>query len=158
MSQKIELTLPADFKFSPLLREVSGRIFDDLGFTEAWSGRLKLVLEELFNNAVEYGSNEISQVYITFLFDEQELSFQVEDEGTGPKKIYPLELHAIIKKNREELDANDQNKDGGRGLALISRLWADRLSVENSSHGGLLLGFRKEVVRKQIAPLDADKS
>lgn len=143
--QKIELIVPAAFQFSSLVREVAGSICVLTGLADEWSGRLKLVMDEIFNNAVEYGSDETSQVYVTFFFDESEISFQIEDEGKGPKKVYPLELSAVVKKNLEELEHSE--KDGGRGLALISRLWADQLRMENSPRGGLLIGFKKTIIR-----------
>ncbi len=114
------------------------------GFCEAWAERLKLVLDELFTNACKYGSAEIGgKLFIHFERDETEIYFQIDDEGKGKNKASVEKLRAHIEKNARELD--DLTKKSGRGLALISALWADELILEESSHGGLCVGFRKKI-------------
>lgn len=145
--QNIEIKFPAQFEYGGILRDFAQGIFELVKLSEEWTERLKLVLDELYNNAVEYGSDSKSQVYVTFYFDEKEVGFYVEDEGRGPEKVYPLDLDTIIKKNLQELQEGE--KDGGRGLAMISRRWADQLKIENSPHGGLLVGFKKTIVHEE---------
>ena len=142
--QKIELTLPADLKYSSLLRQISEAFFLYAGFTKEWSGRLKLVVDELFMNAIRYGSkSEGSLVHMSYQFDNDEISYRIEDEGGGDKKVIAEELKKVIHRNSDE--ANILNKTSGRGLALISSLWTDSMVVEDSQYGGIAVTFSKKI-------------
>ena len=78
--------------------------------------RKKLIVDELFMNAVRYGSTEDkSLVYITFLFDENEIQFTIEDDGTGTNAISVEELKNIIQKNEK---STDLTRTSGRGLSI----------------------------------------
>ena len=69
----------------------SFEIFAFAHFSHTWCNRLKLVADELFMNAVNYGSKENeSFVFITFSFDNQEMQFVIEDEGKGNKQLKPV--------------------------------------------------------------------
>jgi anti-anti-sigma factor len=151
--QKIELTLPADLKFSSLVRRISEEFFLHAGFTKEWANRLKLVVDELFMNANRYGSkaNE-GKIYIFYQFDKDEVAFRIEDEGGGSKKVSAAELKKVIHKNSGEV--NDLTKTCGRGLALISNLWTDGMTIEDSDRGGIAISFTKKIFSK-MAPAPA---
>lgn len=142
--KKIELTLPASLEYSSLVRQISEEVFSHVGFTKEWANRLKLVVDELFMNANRYGSSEDDgKVYISYLIADSEIHFTIEDEGRGEKKVTPDKLKELIKKNADEM--NDITKTCGRGLALISDLWTDELTIDSSPHGGLRLSFKKKI-------------
>lgn len=141
---KIELTLPADLKFSSLVRRISEEVFHHVGFTKEWANRLKLVVDELFMNANRYGSEvEDDKIYIFYTFDENEVSFRIEDEGKGERKTNAEELRKVIHKNTDEV--SDLTKTSGRGLALISNLWTDDMKIEDSERGGIAISFTKKI-------------
>ena len=145
MRQTIQLTLPADMKYSSFVRRVSEDVFRQIGFSSDWSGRLKLVMDELFMNANRYGSSsKESQVHICFSFDDTEVIFTVEDEGKLPH-INAQMLLKIIDQNIVELA--DPEKTNGRGLALISHLWTDAMTIQDSAHGGIAISFTKRIAR-----------
>lgn len=136
--------MPADLKFSALVRRISEEFFLHIGFTHEWANRLKLVVDELFMNANRYGSkpNE-SKVLITYEFDNDEVTFRIEDEGKGTRPTNASELKKRISKNSAE--AGDMTKTNGRGLALISSLWTDNMIIEDSDRGGLVISFSKKI-------------
>ena len=139
---KIEFTLPANLEFSSLVRRFSEEIFSHIGFVQEWSDRLKLVVDELFMNAVRYGSQaDEGRIYVVFEFDEVAVNFRVEDEGGGSKKISAQELRDLVQRNSSEMA--DKTKTNGRGLALISNLWTDELQVEESHYGGVAISCKK---------------
>lgn len=141
---KIEFTLPADLKFSSLVRRISEEIFHYVGFNKEWASRLKLVVDELFMNANRYGSKtDDDKIYIFFVFDEKEVSFRIEDEGKGERKTSAEGLKDLVHKNVDEI--NDITKTSGRGLALISSLWTDDMKIEDSEHGGIAISFTKKI-------------
>lgn len=145
--QKIELTLPAHVEFSGFLREVSKRFFEHIGFNEPWVHRLEVVLDELFCNAVEYGSDVHSQVYLTFLFDDHDLVMRIEDEGRGEHKLTAAQLSDLIDANQQAL--LDAGKFSGRGLALISSFWSDQFQIADSLHGGLMVALKKSLASQE---------
>jgi len=142
--QTIDITLPALLQYSSLVRELSESIFAHIGFTNEWTARLKLVVDELFMNANRYASKEgQSKIYLSFEYDESELHFRIEDEGAGEQKITAEELRKRIHQNEVALE--DLHKTSGRGLALISKLWTDGFTVEDNDRGGISITFVKKV-------------
>ncbi len=141
---KIEFTLPSDLKFSALVRRISEEVFHHVGFNKEWAGRLKLVVDELYMNAARYGSTtDDDKIYLLFTFDESEISFRIEDEGKGERKTNAEDLKKLINKNTGEV--TDVTKTSGRGLALISNLWTDGMTIEDSEHGGIAITFTKKI-------------
>ncbi|MBN2307231.1 ATP-binding protein [Candidatus Peregrinibacteria bacterium] len=141
---KIEFTLPADLKFSSLVRRISEEIFHYVGFVTEWAERLKLVVDELFMNANHYGSSgPEDKIYMRFEFDNNEVTFRIDDEGKGENKTTAEELRKKIKKNSDEMA--DITKTNGRGLALISNLWTDEMAIEDGQYGGIAITFTKKI-------------
>lgn len=143
--QKIEITIPANLKFSSLVRRISEDFFLHAGFTREWAGRLKLVVDELFMNAIRYGSRiEGGKIRMLYEFDEKETTFRIEDEGAGAKKLRASELKKLIHSNSSQV--GDVTKTSGRGLALISSLWTDSMEVEDTVEGGIAVTFTKMIL------------
>lgn len=135
--------MPADLGVSSLVRTLSNDLLRLAGFSEAWASRLKLVVDELFMNAVKYGSTPgQSAVNLQFVLGES-VEFSICDDGTGPRKTSPEELQALVTLNEKNADIT---KTSGRGLAVITHLWTDELKVERSPQGGICVRFRKQVV------------
>ena len=130
-------------RFSSLVRSVSQDVFSFAGFGKEWCGRLKLVVDELFMNAVFYGSTQDeSIVSIVFSYDEHMVEFSIADDGTGKSKVTPEELRQIIDRN---IKNNTITQTSGRGLAMITNFWTDNLSIEKSPAGGILISFSKKI-------------
>jgi anti-anti-sigma factor len=143
VKQKIEFNLPANLRFSSITRSFAEEVFNFVGFSKEWCSRLKLVVDELFMNAVRYGSTEgKSTIHVVFLYDDNEVEFKIEDDGTGAKGISPEELKSIIAENANH---SDVTKTSGRGLALITNLWTDKLDIGKSSYGGVSISFVKAI-------------
>lgn len=141
--QTILLTFPATLKYSSLVRHMMDEIFVMVGFSKDWSNRLKLVADELFMNAVKYGSvEETGKVNIGMEYDSEGLLFFVEDEGAGKNKVTPEEINKIIKKNTNETQVTSTS---GRGLAMITSLWTDTIEITPSTIGGIKVTFTKKV-------------
>jgi len=148
--QKIQLILPANLDYSSLVRHVADEVFATAKFDKAWCSRLKLVVDELFMNAVRYGSTQdTSSVYTTFEYDENGIQFIIEDDGTGEGVVSAAELKAIIEKNEAN---SDLTRTSGRGLAMITKLWTDGIMIEQSQHGGISVSFKKALSTAGEAP------
>ncbi|MFH0820914.1 MAG: ATP-binding protein [Candidatus Peregrinibacteria bacterium] len=147
----IEITVPAYLNLAGMTRTISHDVFREAGFTEAWCSRLKLVVDELFMNAVRYGSTpEKSLIHFRFVLSEGQVEFYIEDDGTGLGKISPENLAALV-------DQNEKNPDlartSGRGLATIANLWTDKVVVGKSNFGGIRIGFVKKIETTPPPPL-----
>ena len=148
--QTIKIVITANLDYSSLIRHVANEVFENAKFSKAWCGRLKLVVDELFMNAVKYGSTkDKSTVHITFEFDKDSVRFTIEDDGTGPQAKPAEALKAIIHRNEEN---NDLTRTSGRGLALIAKMWTDGMDVAQSTYGGIGIGFTKRLENAEKPP------
>lgn len=148
--QKIQISVPANLRYSSMIRHLADEVFITAAFSKAWSARLKLVVDELFMNAVRYGSVEDkSTVFITFEYDEAGVKFIIEDDGTGSQAISAEELQKKIQINEE---STDLTRTSGRGLAMITKLWTDGMEITKSEHGGISLSFTKHIEAATTPP------
>ncbi len=148
--QKIQLVIPANLNYSALIRHIADEVFAIAKFSKAWCSRLKLIVDELFMNAVRYGSTQDkSLIYITFLYDEDGIQFTIEDDGTGTQAISPEDLKAIIQKNEKNTDVT---KTSGRGLSMITKLWTDQIEITQSQYGGVAVSFNKRIETATTPP------
>ncbi len=143
MKHKIQLTFPASLNYSSVIRHITDEICEIAKFNKSWRGRLKLLVDELFMNAVKYGSTEDkSMIYILYSYDDNGMEFTIEDDGSGAKSVSVDELKQIISQNK--LDENLE-KTSGRGLSMITNLWADDIQISDSKYGGIKITFTKKI-------------
>ena len=141
--QTIKISVPADLVYSSLIRHIADEIFGLAKFDKAWCSRLKLIVDELFMNAVRYGSTEYkSIVHATFSYDENEVIFIMEDDGTGKQAHTVPELQEIIQKNENNTDFT---RTSGRGLSMITKVWADEMKIYQSELGGIAISIAKKI-------------
>lgn len=148
--QTIKFNIPANLHLSALVRNFSEELFCAIGFNKAWCSRLKLVVDELFMNAVRYGSKvDESMVYVSCDYDDQTITFSIEDEGVGSKKITAEELKKLVHNNEKNQTITQTS---GRGLAMITNLWTDELNIEEGKHGGISVSFIKKIESTSTPP------
>lgn len=138
----ISLTVPADLRCSALVRTAAKNAFDLAQIPYTWGFRLTLVIDELFMNAVKYGSASPTEtVALHFYLKKDKVVIAIEDSGTNKKhSVTPQALRAIMNKNIIE---NDLSKVSGRGLALITKSWTDDFTISRSSLGGIKIKVEK---------------
>lgn len=142
-NKNIQLILPADLQFSNAIRSFISDILTLLQVKSLWNNRIVLMADEIFMNAVKYGSDQHNgHVYINLEIDKEKIILNIEDEGKGEKKIDPEELEKIIHNN--SLDKT-LIKTSGRGLALIVKNWADNVRFLHSDEGGLKISITKKL-------------
>jgi anti-anti-sigma factor len=141
--QIITISVPANLIYSSLIRHIADEVFGLALFEKAWCSRLKLIVDELFMNAVRYGSTEnVSLVHATFMYDENEIRFTIEDDGTGKQSVPADELQNIIQRNEMN---KDFTRTSGRGLSMITKVWADDMQITKSEHGGIAVTIAKKI-------------
>jgi len=140
---RIVITLPTNAYFISGIRDFTlGLITNTTKFSEQWAFRFQSVVDELCNNAIEYGSAPSSDIRITFTVDSKKyLQIEVEDTGTGRKGMNAKQLADMV----EERKQPDFIVKGirGRGLSKIVAGWTDELRFTDRPDGGMKVIIRK---------------
>lgn len=140
---KISITLPGSAYFMSGIRDFTLTLIKNTtNFAEKWAFRLQSVVDELCNNAIEYGSSEGEDILVTFIHEkEQYIEIIVEDTGTGKHKITATEMNKLLEDRKNE----NYKFTGirGRGLAKIVAEWTDEIEFIDKEKGGLKVRVRK---------------
>lgn len=147
---KITITLPTNAYFMSGIRDFTlTMIKNTTNFPEKWAFRFQSVVDELCNNAIEYGSSPGSDIRIAFVYlKDQYLEITVEDTGTGKNKMKAEALQKLFEERREQGYVFTGIR--GRGLVKIIGEWTDEIHFADRPEGGLAITVRKYVkdVRK----------
>jgi anti-sigma regulatory factor (Ser/Thr protein kinase) len=93
------------------------------GFSEQWAFRFQSVVDELTNNAIEFGSAPGTDIKVTFVsIKDKSIEVFVEDTGTGPIKKNATEMMHWIEE-RKNVDPTQMLGIRGRGLTQIVANW-----------------------------------
>lgn len=146
----ISLRVPADLAYSQILRQALKGFLELSPLPACWVYRLVLVFDELFMNAVKYGSPKGGHVEVRVERHRRGVRFSVSDEGLGT--VTPAGLRAILRKNKEREGLTHVS---GRGLALIAAAWTDRLVIRRSTMGGIMVEVDKDfaAAERDILPV-----
>jgi len=140
---KISITLPSNAYFVSGIRDFTlNLIKSTTNFAEKWAFRFQSVVDELCNNAIEYGSKEGADIRVSFEHKKDEyIEVTVEDTGTGKEKKTAKDMEALMAKRAKK----DYKFDGirGRGLAKIVKEWTDEIQFVDKEGGGLIIKVRK---------------
>lgn len=142
ISPIVTLTVPADLKYSSVVRDTVKQCLDTTHTSSTWIYRLVLVIDELFMNAVNYGSLDSSDLVTLRVFvTEEGIYIQMEDSGNGHgNTITPEAINSLIEENSSAMDLT---KESGRGLAMITRAFTDSFEISQSEHGGTVITVYK---------------
>ena len=149
--QKVEVSIlyDSDFRNAKTLREFVDSLCKMYGITPKWRTRLVLIIDELNNNAIAYGSNKwdenLLEIKIQKLKSEiLEISAYVTDTGTWAraKKAHDMET---LRKQHENKDFSEHKWVRWRGLFLIISHLVDTLDFKDNAQGGLTVGIQKKL-------------
>ncbi|MCX6734069.1 MAG: ATP-binding protein [Candidatus Peregrinibacteria bacterium] len=156
---RISILLPTNAYFMSGIRDFTMTFIKNAtSFSEQWAYRFQSIVDELCNNAIEYGSSPGQDIKLTLTYSpETSLSICVEDTGTGNKKITADELQKLIDERRKPGYVNTGIR--GRGLANIIVNWSDGVTFEDLPSGGLKVTATKNLdkVQDDIAQDQAKK-
>lgn len=135
---KITIILPTNAYFMAGIRDFTMTIAKNLtGFSTAWAYRFQSVVDELTNNAIEFGSAAGKNITITFVSVKNNyIEVFVEDTGTGLKKMSAADLTQYLESHKN-IDPTTITSIRGRGLSQIVSHWADKLEFVDNKEGGL---------------------
>ncbi|MBU0727959.1 ATP-binding protein [Patescibacteria group bacterium] len=135
---KISIIIPTNAYFMSGIRDFTMTVVQNMtGFTEQWAYRFQSVVDELTNNAIEFGSAPGKDIKVTFVsIQGKSIEVYVEDTGTGPNKKTAAEMEAFIEE-RKNVDPTTITSIRGRGLTQIVSNWTDTLEFTDNQQGGL---------------------
>jgi len=136
-----KLEVPADLAHSAEMRAAAQTFFKKTGLDDRWISRLILVVDELFMNAVKYGSNAGDNVMIELSQDTNKVIHFAITDGCA-SNISPEKLRAKIEQHQA---SHTPEKTSGRGLAIITKSWTDGYEIEKLSDGKLKISFIKSI-------------
>lgn len=151
-ASNISLTVPADLGCSQLVRQTVKHALELTPLPACWVYRLMLVLDELFMNAVKYGSGKKDAILVEVVRRRHSVLLRVSDRGHG--NMTPQRLSHIVRAN---VAREGMLHTSGRGLALIARAWTDRLAIRRSTMGGILVEAEKRFDTAERDMLPATK-
>lgn len=141
--QCTKIQVPANLRFSSGIRHICADIFESVGFSKRWQEKLKLVIDEVFMNAVKYGSSDNSFINITLQkLEPHGVKCEISDTGSGMQKMSASDLKALIEDRKSNTDVL---KTSGRGLAMFTMEWTDEFDISDNADGGLTISFSKYV-------------
>lgn len=137
-----KLIIPASLNYSEAIRTISAEVVEDSwSFSKKEKNMIKLVVDELYMNAVRYWSSKSSSVLIEWWFEEWNVVFAVEDEWQWKNKITADDLRKIIS---EEKKNNDIRKTHWRWLAQITWAMTTAFDVLNWDMWWIRVEFSKK--------------
>ncbi len=139
----ISLSVPADLKYSALVRDALKDALSTTKIPHSWIYKLVVVLDELFMNAVKYGSHSSDRVEVSLHITTRTISFEVRDSGNAhQQELSANDLHSIMSKNES---SEDLTRQSGRGLAVFMKKWVDKFSIKDNPDGGLSVYVEKRM-------------
>lgn len=126
-----QITFPADYKNVPPLRDLAFHVALLSEFSKDKAEHLKSVVDELCNNAIEYGSQPTSEVCLELFADPKIFKIMVLDQGHGNK----MKAMDLKKKIDESID---QTAGRGRGVGMIVKSFVSELDFRDREGGGII--------------------
>ena len=118
-TEHIKLSFPARLNIVPAVRSFVSRVMIHKGYSDRDSFRIETIVDEICNNAVEYGSQGAKDnIALRLRVDWEKVELDAENIS-DPKKKELLMSHMRNLQQNLPLDGDDKR---GRGLALVKML------------------------------------
>lgn len=150
---ELEISYPSYFWNAKNIREFWDELFTRVWVSPKWRTRLVLVLDELNNNAIEYGSEEgginTCRIFIEKWEGKISLCIEVIDTWLWTYHKTAQEM-SLLKQEHITENFSEHESIRGRGLFLIIYRLVDHLYFEDSLQWGLLVGIKKELLPEDL--------
>lgn len=135
---KITIILPTNAYFMAGIRDFTMTVTQNMtGFSQQWAYRFQSVVDELSNNAIEFGSAVGENITVTFVSVKNKyIEVFVSDTGTGSSKMSAADMMQYIESHKN-IDPTTITSIRGRGLSQIVASWADKVEFTDNEQGGL---------------------
>jgi len=136
----------SEFESAKTLRDCMWKICDDICIDFKWKSRLVLIIDELNNNAIEYGSKrgELNKMYVKIEKRDKEVNLIVEVEDTWNwEKAKTAEQMEELRSHKLSVGFDNHNSIRWRWLFLITERMVDQLYFQNSMNWWLIVWIKK---------------
>ena len=135
---KITIILPTNAYFMAGIRDFTMTVTQNMtGFSQQWAYRFQSVVDELTNNAIEFGSEAGKNITISFVSVKNKyIEVFVKDTGTGSSKMSAADMMQYLESHRN-IDPTTITTIRGRGLSQIVANWADQVEFIDNEDGGV---------------------
>lgn len=146
---KITITFPTNAYFMSGIRDFTLSMIRNMtSFSEQWAYRFQSVVDELCNNAIEFGSAPMQDIKVVFVYyPEEALEIFVEDTGTGKSKMKAADLQKYVEEHKKPGFPFTELR--GRGLTKIVSEWTDELEFKDLPTGGVQIKVKKYLNQPQ---------
>jgi len=144
---EVSISYTSSFKSAKLLRDIVDQICKKVGINPKWRTRLVLIIDELNNNAIEYGSISWEK-NLFFLSLKKDASgnyiveSRVSDTWNWPRAKSAEEMESIREKNNNK-DFSSHTSIRWRGLFLIISQLVDTIYFKDNAAKWLTVGIKK---------------
>lgn len=156
-----EFAFPSTYSSSKTIRDFVALIFDHFGLMPPWRSRFILIIDELVNNAVAYGSLKDEENIFRLFFETKgedtdhnkvyHVCIEVQDTGNGPGTKTAGEMRNL-RDSLKALHTQDEHYMGkrGRGLFMLTEHIVDTLDFRDNPDGGLTVFIEKTITQSPL--------
>lgn len=144
----LNLEYDADFKSAKIIRDFVDVICRVMNIDSKWKSRIILIIDEMNNNAIEYGTKQgdknMMRISVKWNPLERTIEVEVEDRWNGWNPKTAKEMEEI---RNEKLKAwfTQYHSIRGRGLFMIISSLVDSLYFKDNPGGWLVVGVIKKI-------------
>lgn len=141
----------SNFKNTKILRDIIAKVCDIYWIEDIWKNRLILIVDELNNNAIEYGSNfwDLNKLILKVENNKKSIIFNIEvhDSWLG-KLAKTAENMEEIRNEKRNIDFVRHKSIRWRWLFLIIDKLVDEIYFNNWEKWGLIVWINKTINKK----------
>lgn len=149
----IRISYTSDFRSAKSLRELVDHICKSFWVAPKWRTRLVLIIDELNNNAIEYGSLKGDTNYFSLKLSREnestlDIQASVTDTWAWEQSKKAVEMQELREKHHNK-DFQKHHSIRWRGLFLIISQLVDTLEFYDDVNGGLTVLIEKSLWENQ---------
>jgi len=123
---KLEITFPSDWDYIPAVRRFIADATMIEGFNQKFAYRTEVIVDELCNNSVKFGSSSLdSEIILNCDLIEDTVKINIKDSGGQKSEVENLK-RAVESKEVDDLK--------GHGLEIVKMLSSD-VKIDTDSNG-----------------------
>lgn len=146
----IKMELTPNFSFVPGIRSCISRTAYNFGFDDREAYHIEIVIDEICNNAIEYGSKKKGgKIKLECKFHKNEMEFILKDFGGKQFNVDDALQKGFDLLKEEVSKAATQEPSRGRGLIIVKKL-VDRLEIKTGKKGTQVRIIKKRGTSKLL--------
>lgn len=144
----LKMEISPNFSFVPGIRSCISRTAYNFGFDDREAYHIEIVIDEICNNAIEYGSKKRNgKIKLECKFTKNEMEFILKDYG-GKEFNVDDALSKNFNLLKDEVTKGEMDTPRrGRGLIIVKKL-VDRLDIKTGKNGTQVRFIKRKALKK----------